>query len=232
LLLMILYDNHTILNMMHKYIYLVLLFFIINETYGIPPHSNTKHILLKDNFERKSKWFFKRGDWEIENNNMIQKNTGFWNTNSYRRLVQEGTLFYEWDVIMHKGILDSGLHIFASDGSLMGRGTSYLIWQFKDGFVIYKTINNKLKEKIRFRSSSIINTRYRCKVEYNPEKGIVTIWRAEYKTQNNKSLFHNYVQIGEWTDKKPIIRGDYISFRTNKTSASFSKLLLYRIKGK
>lgn len=179
-------------------------------------YSNQIEVLLQENFESGGAWIFQRGRWEVRRNSLVQHDTVEWNTNSFTKLRQSGLLFYEWTVLMRDGILDAGLHIFSSHGNLSERGSSYLIWQFKDGFVIYKTINNHLREKIRFQSTTVRDTSYRCRVRYDPSRGEITIWRDS-------------ILIGRWIDQKPLRRGSYISFRTNKTHALFSSLRVYRL---
>lgn len=172
-------------------------------------------VLFQDDFKSDKNWTFWNGNWKTGKNGLVQYDQKKWNTNCFTRLKQSGTLYFEWGVTMQSGILDSGLHIFASMGNLSERGSSYLIWQFKDGFVIYKSIRNRLKEKIRFKSETVKNINYKCRVKYNPSLGMITIW------QDNKF-------IGSWTDIKPIKEGQYISFRTNKTCSTFSMIRIYR----
>ena len=159
-------------------------------------------------------WKSKTGIWKIHNTNLIQYDTIKWNTNCYAKVEQFTALYYIWKVTMYNGILDAGMHIFASHGYLSERGNSYLIWQYKDGFVVYKSINNRLTEKRRFRSKTIKNKTYYCKVKYDPSQGKITIWRDE-------------ILIGSWIDKNPIKNGRYISLRTNQTHADFSDIRIY-----
>ena len=171
-------------------------------------------ILFQDDFKSGKSWNFHKGDWAINDAGLNQKDLNEWNTNCFTVLKQAGTLHYEWDVRMTKGILDSGLHIFSSEGGMSERGNSYLIWQFMDGFVIYKTIRNRLVEKTRFKSKTVGKALYKNRVKYNPNLGRITIW------QNNRF-------IGYWIDKKPIMKGEYISLRTNKTASVFSRIRVY-----
>ncbi len=177
--------------------------------------SKKKNIIYIDNFTNASQWNFIKVKFILSNNSLIQSDINEWNTHCYRKIQQSGVIFYEYNVIMNNGILDAGLHIYASKGSLSQRGTSYLIWQYKLGFVIYKTISNRLIEKNRFDSPNFRDKQYKCKIKYDPDKGIINIWK-------------DGVLIGQWIDKNPIQSGDYISFRTNKTVAEFSDLKIYR----
>jgi hypothetical protein len=197
-------------------LYTILASLIVCLMHHQVPSSNQIEILFQENFESARGWIFQRGNWEVRRNSLVQYSTEEWNTNSFARLAQSGLLFYEWTVLMRDGILDAGLHIFSSHGHLPERGSSYLIWQFKDGFVIYKTINNRLRERIRFTSTTVKDKSYRCRVRYDPSRGGITIWRDN-------------VLIGRWIDQKPLRRGSYISFRTNKTHALFSSLRVYRL---
>ena len=188
---------------------------IVCLTYSQALSPTQIEVLLQENFESGRGWIFQRGKWEVRRNSLVQCDIVEWNTNSYTKLRQSGLLFYEWTVLMRDGILDAGLHIFSSHGHLSERGSSYLIWQFKDGFVIYKTSNNRLREKVRFHSKTVKDKTYRCRVRYDPSRGEITIWR-------------DGILIGRWIDRKPLRRGSYISFRTNKTHALFSSLRVYR----
>jgi hypothetical protein len=176
---------------------------------------NQRETVFSENFESDRGWIFQRGIWEVKRNSLIQYSMDEWNTNCFAKLRQSGLLFYEWTVMMRDGILDAGLHIFSTHGHLPERGNSYLIWQFKDGFVIYKSINNQLREEIRFKSKTVKNKTYRCRVRYDSSQGEIAIWRDN-------------LLIGRWSDQNPLRRGSYISFRTNKTHAIFSNLSIFR----
>ncbi len=192
---------------------LSLIFFSIIISNNLVPQE--KSIFLLENFQKKGHWTFQKGNWRISNNGLEQDNIDEWNAGCYVELKQSGTIYYEWNVIMFNGILDAGLHIFASHGHLSERGNSYLIWQFRDGFVIYKSYQNRLREKVRFKFKTEKNKLYKCKVKYDPPSGMITIW------ENSKI-------VGHWIDNKPFKKGHYISFRTNETHARFSNLKIYR----
>lgn len=174
---------------------------------------NTR-LIYRDDFTVSKKWRFSEGTWEYKKNGLVQNNYSVWRTNAYLQLKQNRAMMYEWEVIMTDGILDSGLHLFSSDGKAGERGDSYLVWQFKDGFVIYKTIKSRLREMIRFKGETAKNIVYINRVTYNPENGIINIYRD--------GKF-----IGSWKDDSPHKSGNFISLRTNNTRAIFRRIEVY-----
>ncbi len=178
-------------------------------------NSQSLPLIHQDDFSENLGWTFLEGEWKITGNRLTQYNTAYGNSNCYFKIFQSRNLDFEWEVVMHDGILDAGLHFFSSNGYLSERGNSYLVWQFKNGFVIYKTMVNHLREVRRFPGLTEKGKLYKNRVRYNSETGLIII------EQDNK-------EIGRWTDPSPLRRGDFISFRTNKTYASFSNLKIYR----
>ncbi len=171
-------------------------------------------------------WQEVKGDWRVENNQLVQADARENNSNIWAPFKQDKsqTYLYHW-VAQMEGAENNkrmGLHFFISDPDKEQRGNSYFVW-FRDSdsgdkAEIYKTTNNSFKLKMDKSIQLESGKAYDFKVIYRPANG-----RIEVYIDN--------VFILSWRDRSPLRSGKAISFRTGGTQCVFDDLRVYKGRG-
>lgn len=162
-------------------------------------------------------WTFGTGTWSVEDGKLLQTAHNPTNTNAYAPLEQEGRVhIYEWTIeFVDTRFPDTGpvagVHVLASDATIdANRGNSYLIWQMKEKMIIYKgALPTALSPLIELPTEPF-------------EKGQTYTYRTVIDTvAKTITVYRDGQKIVEIIDENIYTSGNYISARTNGSSAAF-----------
>ncbi|MEM6634150.1 MAG: CUB domain-containing protein, partial [Bacteroidota bacterium] len=171
-------------------------------------------------------WILGEGKWKLRGGRLSQEEAAASNTNVSTLVTQTGgfVYLYHWKArLMTTGENKRfGIHFFASDGTQVNRGDSYMIWfrnydKEQDQVEVYKSFDDDLREPLA-KSPFVINpnTWYDFKVYFDSGLGIVRV-------------FLDDEQVLSWQDlSTPYAKGAYVSLRTGNSAVQFDNFRVYR----
>jgi hypothetical protein len=139
------------------------------------------------------------------------------NTNSYANVTQVGKSEYSYKCKFVYGSWPScGFHLFADSTVSYQRGNNYMIWQYPNGMVIYKSINSAM---FQMHNNTVLTTglgqTHTYRVLYNADNRTILVYRDGAASWSMK-----------WTDpySPRIDEGKYISLRTDQAHDYFDNI--------
>ncbi len=191
-------------------------------------YCNPVHGFFNDEFtspQIDTQWTTYTGTWTLSNSTLYQNDESVNNTNIYAFCTQNASseYLYSFRAAFTGGTSTNrrlGIHIFADSATAYNRWNSYLIWFRYDNakFQLYKIVNDSLNLVNEVPLSFSLNVWYEYKIYYNPQNGVIKIWR-------NNSL------ISQWQDPNPIQSGKFISLRTGNALAGFKEVRVLKSRG-
>lgn len=161
------------------------------------------------------------GEWDDDGEHLVNTDVNSGNTNIFQELDQvgDGTWIYEYKVTFdaksNQWAPAAGLHFMCSDGEDPNRGDSYLVFQDYAEIQLYRAVGGGLNAVLRIPGfPAVVGQTSIVRIEYNTKIGLITI-----------NL--NGEKVLEWTDDDPIVDGQFISFRTNGTQASYDYIKVW-----
>ncbi len=198
-------------------------FYLVEDFNGTEWRANGATGFFSDNFDGSihSDWTIGSGNWAITSGNLLQSNESISNTNLYAAVNQpnSGSYLYHWKARIGGTGTNrrAGLHIFASSGSAVNRGDSYLIWFRVDDakMEIYRIDDNALYIVKTTNITVPVNTWNDYKVIFTPGTGVLEVYRDD-------------ILIDTYTDPVPFTAGSFISLRSGNATYETEFLRVYR----
>ena len=171
-------------------------------------------------------WILGEGKWKLKGGRLVQEEESVSNSNISALISQTGgfVYLYHWKArLMSKGDNKRfGFHFFASDGTQINRGDSYMIWfrnydKEGDQVEVYKSFDDDLGKPLAKSPFEINSDKwYDFKVYFDSGLGIIRV-------------FLDDKQVLSWQDlTTPYSKGAYISLRTGSAQVQFDDFRVYR----
>jgi len=179
-------------------------------------------LVFEDNFDKDTgKWVSFSGDWFVEKGYLINEDINHTTSNVYCQVPQKGKIVtYEYKILMLDTIVEygplCGLHFYVEDPE--ERGESYFFYQAKPFLIkMVKTgpteaILNPLGDVIA--GTAEVGKEYVLKAIFDTKKGEIT-------------LFINGEEVAVYEVLEDLDPGEYISFRTNRTTVKIDYIKVW-----